>query len=194
VAVGGEGVVKEGGVAARVVSVPSFELFLAQGDDKRRAVIGTAKVKLAVEAAVRQGWDAIIGPDGVFVGMTSFGASAPYKDLYKQFGITADQVAAAAVDKMGKTLKSPWRGYLKHVLSDECAAARRIAAWERRSRECQFVSLSTGSDASAATYCARSPKRTARTSRWWQSMTSRRSRPMPICCASTAYTAAFPAR
>ena len=52
-------------------------------------MIGDAPVKIAVEAAVRQGWDAIIGADGLFVGMNSFGASAPYKELYKHFGITA---------------------------------------------------------------------------------------------------------
>ena len=51
-------------------------------------MIGDATVKVAVEAAVRQGWDAIIGSDGVFVGMHGFGASAPYKDLYRHFGIT----------------------------------------------------------------------------------------------------------
>ena len=73
---------------ARVVSVPCFELFLAAPDDARRAVIGDAPVKVGVEAAVRQGWDAIIGSDGAFVGMTGFGASAPYKDLYNHFGIT----------------------------------------------------------------------------------------------------------
>ena len=47
-----------------------------------------------------QGWDAIIGSDGVFVGMTGFGASAPYKDLYKHFGITAEKVAEAALSKL----------------------------------------------------------------------------------------------
>ena len=78
------------GIAARVVSVPCFELFRAAPDDVRRAVIGDAPVKVGVEAAVRQGWDAIIGSDGAFVGMTGFGASAPYKDLYKHFGITAE--------------------------------------------------------------------------------------------------------
>jgi transketolase len=65
-------------------------------------VIGDAKVKVGVEAAIRQGWDAIIGSDGVFVGMTGFGASAPYKDLYKHFGITAEAVADAALRKLGK--------------------------------------------------------------------------------------------
>ena len=64
---------------------------LAQPDEDRRAVIGDAPVKVAVEAGIRQGWDAIIGSDGAFVGMTSFGASAPYKDLYKHFGITAER-------------------------------------------------------------------------------------------------------
>ena len=51
---------------------------------------------------MRQGWDAIIGSDGAFVGMTGFGASAPYKELYKHFGITAEAVAKAALTKLGK--------------------------------------------------------------------------------------------
>ena len=65
-------------------------------------MIGDAEVKVGVEAAVRHGWDAVIGSDGVFVGMTGFGASAPYKDLYKHFGITAEAVAEAALRKLGK--------------------------------------------------------------------------------------------
>ena len=89
------------GIAARVVSVPCFELFAAQPDAARRAVIGDAAVKIGVEAGVRQGWDAIIGNDGAFVGMNSFGASAPFKELYKKFGITAEAVAEAAIKKLG---------------------------------------------------------------------------------------------
>ncbi|MCC7346440.1 MAG: transketolase [Variibacter sp.] len=84
------------GVSARVVSVPCFELFFAQPAGARAKVIGEAPVKIGIEAAVRQGWDAIIGSDGIFVGMTGFGASAPYKELYQHFGITADAVAVAA--------------------------------------------------------------------------------------------------
>jgi transketolase len=91
---------RERGVAARVVSVPCFELFLALPAAERDEVIGTAPVKVAVEAAVRQGWDAIIGSDGGFVGMTGFGASAPHKDLYRQFGITPEKVAEAALAKL----------------------------------------------------------------------------------------------
>jgi transketolase len=90
------------GVQARVVSVPCFELFQAAPDDVRRAVIGDAPVKVGVEAAVRQGWDAIIGSDGAFVGMSTFGASAPYKDLYNHFGITAVKVADAALSRLPK--------------------------------------------------------------------------------------------
>jgi transketolase len=90
------------GVKARVVSVPCFELFFAAGADVQRAVIGDAKVKVGVEAAIRQGWDAIIGLDGAFVGMSSFGASAPAKDLYHHFGITPEKIAAAALTKLGK--------------------------------------------------------------------------------------------
>jgi transketolase len=91
----------ERGIAARVVSVPCVELFLAAPVERRRTVIGEAPVRVAVEAAVRQGWDEIIGSDGVFVGMTGFGASGPYKDLYAHFGITAAAVAKAASTKLG---------------------------------------------------------------------------------------------
>ena len=91
------------GIATRVVSIPCFELFLAQPDNVRRAVLGDAAVRVGVEAAIRQGWDAIIGSDGAFVGMTGFGASAPAKDLYRHFGITPEAVAAAALNKMGKS-------------------------------------------------------------------------------------------
>ncbi|MDD9901174.1 MAG: transketolase [Alphaproteobacteria bacterium] len=82
------------GIAARIVSAPCLELFTQQDDKYKAAVRGTTKVNAAVEAAVRQGWDAFIGHDGVFVGMNSFGESAPYQDLYAHFGITAENLAA----------------------------------------------------------------------------------------------------
>jgi transketolase len=90
------------GVAARVVSVPCFELLAEAPEAARRAVIGQARVNVGVEAAVRQGWDAIIGERGAFIGMSSFGASAPYKDLYKHFGVTPEAVADAALRGLGK--------------------------------------------------------------------------------------------
>jgi len=87
----------ERGVAARVVSVPCFELFERAPVDTRAATIGAAHVRVGIEAAVRQGWDAIIGSGGAFLGMTGFGASAPAKDLYPHFGITAERAAEAAL-------------------------------------------------------------------------------------------------
>ena len=86
------------GRPTRVVSVPCMEIFAAQSDEYRAGLIGGAKVKIAIEAGVRQGWDAIIGSDGLFVGMTGFGASGRIEDLYKHFGITAE-AAVAAVEK-----------------------------------------------------------------------------------------------
>jgi transketolase len=60
-------------------------------------------VNVAVEAGIRQGWDAIIGSDGVFVGMTGFGASGPYKELYQHFGLTPEKVAQAALARLEKS-------------------------------------------------------------------------------------------
>ncbi|HEY3798748.1 MAG TPA: transketolase [Caulobacteraceae bacterium] len=92
------------GVAARVVSTPCWELFDRQDAAYQAQVIGQAPVRVAVEAAVRQGWDRFIGEDGVFVGMTGFGASAPFEKLYAEFGITAEAVAAAAKARLFKNV------------------------------------------------------------------------------------------
>jgi transketolase len=100
IAVAAQKQLAEKGIAARVVSVPSLELLLAQDEAKRRAIIGNAPVKVAIEAAVRWGWDAVIGQDGEFIGMHGFGASAPAKDLYKHFGITAEAAVNAALKRL----------------------------------------------------------------------------------------------
>jgi transketolase len=84
------------GILARVVSVPCFERFAAQPESYRKKIIGRTKVKIGIEAAIRQGWDAIIGSDGLFVGMDSFGASGPAGKVFAHFGITAEAVAAKA--------------------------------------------------------------------------------------------------
>jgi len=87
------------GVPTRVVSVPSFELFEAQDEDYRASVLGTAPVRIAVEAAIRMGWDRFIGVDGIFVGMSGFGESGAYEELYRHFGITADRVTELALQR-----------------------------------------------------------------------------------------------
>jgi transketolase len=101
IAVAAQKQLAERGIASRVVSVPSLELLLAQPAERRKAIIGNAPVKIAIEAAVRWGWDAVIGPDGEFVGMHGFGASAPAKDLFKHFGITAETVVNVALKRLG---------------------------------------------------------------------------------------------
>nr|WP_295234332.1 transketolase [uncultured Brevundimonas sp.] len=83
------------GVATRVVSVPSFELFEQQDAVYQASVIGRDTVRVAVEAAIKQGWERFIGEDGAFIGMTGFGASAPAEVLYEKFGITSDAIVAA---------------------------------------------------------------------------------------------------
>ena len=100
IAVAARRLLEASGVPTRVVSVPCFELFEAQSARYQAEVIGDAPVRAAVEAAVRQGWDRFIGEDGVFVGMTGFGASAPAERLYEHFGITAEALADAVKAKL----------------------------------------------------------------------------------------------
>ena len=88
------------GIATRVVSVPSFELFEDQDDAYKAAIVGNSPVKIAIEAGIRMGWDRFIGTDGIFIGMNSFGASGPYEELYEHFGITADAAVSAAEAKL----------------------------------------------------------------------------------------------
>ncbi|MGA0563361.1 transketolase [Ancylobacter sp. VNQ12] len=88
------------GVPTRVVSVPSFELFLNQPEESRKQVVGQAPVKIAIEAAIRQGWDAIVGSDAAFVGMHGFGASGPAPEVFAHFGITVEGVVATALARL----------------------------------------------------------------------------------------------
>jgi transketolase len=89
------------GIGARVVSMPCWRLFEEQSEDYRKKTLGPGTVKIAIEAGVREGWDRYIGSElledgGAFIGMNSFGASGPYKDVYAKFGISADAAVAAA--------------------------------------------------------------------------------------------------
>jgi transketolase len=81
------------GVPTAVVSMPCWELFDEQPEFYRRQVIDRNTVRVAVEAAVRQGWDRYIGEDGGFVGMTDYGASGPEHQLFVHFGLTPERVA-----------------------------------------------------------------------------------------------------
>ena len=94
---------KEKGINASVVSIPCYNLFFEQDDAYRREVLGGHElVKVGIEAAVRFGWDSIIGSDGIFIGMKGFGESGPAPDLYKHFNITAEAITDAVTSRLGQ--------------------------------------------------------------------------------------------
>jgi transketolase len=89
------------GVAARVVSLPSWEIFEAQPADYRAAVLPPAiKARVAIEAGVTLGWERYTGPDGAVIGLDHYGASAPYKEIYQHFGLTPEAVTEAALKQL----------------------------------------------------------------------------------------------
>ena len=90
------------GIGTALVSMPSFELFEQQPVHYRDEVLGPADgIRIGVEAALRFGWDRLIGPQGDFIGMRGFGASGPAADLYRHFGITAQAIVATASARLG---------------------------------------------------------------------------------------------
>ena len=93
---------EEQGIKTRVVSVPCFELFEKQSPSYQNETLGDTPVRIAIEAAIRQGWDRFLRPGDGFIGMSSFGASAPAEELYKHFGITAEAIVNAATTRLAE--------------------------------------------------------------------------------------------
>jgi transketolase len=92
---------EEQGIGAAVISLPCFERFDAQEKDYKASVLGDKTVlKVAIEAAVCQGWEKYITDEGIFVGMSSFGASAPALALYRHFGITSEEVVLKVLSRI----------------------------------------------------------------------------------------------
>ena len=77
-----------------MVSIPCFELFAAQPEEYRQQLFGNGELRVGIEAGVRQGWDALIGTDGLFFGVEDFGMSAPYKEIYAMLGLTPEDITA----------------------------------------------------------------------------------------------------
>jgi transketolase len=88
------------GIPTAVVSLPCWELFAAQDATYRDQVMGNA-LRVGIEAAIGFGWDRWLGPEGIFIGMSGFGASAPGEDLFRHFGITPEAVVAAVKKRIG---------------------------------------------------------------------------------------------
>jgi transketolase len=89
------------GIGARVVSAPCLELFEMQPQEYRGQILGLDTVRIAIEAGSTMGWDRYVGDKGGLIGINAFGASAPYKELYKHFGLTSQAVAQKARDLLG---------------------------------------------------------------------------------------------
>ena len=90
------------GVPVRLVSMPSWELFEQQPIEYQNQVLPPQITRrIAVEAGIRQGWDRYLGRDGRFVGMSTFGASAPAGTLYKHFGITTERIVSEVKASLG---------------------------------------------------------------------------------------------
>src|SRR5690606_24960304 len=100
IAVAAQQELSEQGISARVVSVPSMELFARQSDAYKAEVIGKAKARVAVEAGIEMSWNKLLGDKGRFVGMSGFGASGPIDALYEHFGLTAKAVVEAVTAQL----------------------------------------------------------------------------------------------
>jgi transketolase len=88
------------GIPTAVVSLPCWELFAVQDEGYRAAVLGDA-LRVGIEAASPMGWERWLGPEGAFIGMAGFGASAPAEELFRHFGITSDALVAAVKRRLG---------------------------------------------------------------------------------------------
>src|SRR5690606_1378010 len=96
IALAAQKLLDEQGIAARVVSLPCWELFKAMPREYQEMVLPpTLKVRVAMEAAATLGWERFIGTQGTVIGLDRFGASAPYETIYQELGLTAEAMAAA---------------------------------------------------------------------------------------------------
>jgi transketolase len=100
VALGARAALEAEGIPTAVVSLPCWELFAAQDVSYQEEVLGNA-LRVGIEAAIGFGWERWLGPEGIFVGMTGFGASAPAEELFRHFGITPEAVAQAVRKRLG---------------------------------------------------------------------------------------------
>jgi transketolase len=99
IALAAQALLAQQGRRARVVSLPCWELFDAQPRDYRESVFPPSITRrVAVEAAASLGWERYTGSSGAIVALDHFGASAPYKTIYREFGLTPERVAAAALE------------------------------------------------------------------------------------------------
>ena len=89
-------------INSKVISVPCYDIFQNQNEDYKKEIIGKDTFKISIEASSHSGWKNIVGEHGVTVGLSTFGKSAPYKDIYKLFNLTSDEVVKIAKSRVKK--------------------------------------------------------------------------------------------
>ena len=94
--------VKDLNISSKVVSMPCQELFDNQPKDYREKIFEKNSIKISIEASSVHGWEKYVSPEGISLGMKSFGKSAPIKDLYEYFNLTSDNVVKLAQKMLGK--------------------------------------------------------------------------------------------
>ena len=89
-------------INSKVISVPCYDLFQNQSEDYKNKILGSDTFKISIEASSESGWKSIVGKDGVTLGLSTFGKSAPYKDIYKLFNLTSDEIVKIVKSKVKK--------------------------------------------------------------------------------------------
>ena len=89
-------------INSKVISVPCYDLFQNQTEDYKNKILGKDTLKISIEASSQSGWKNLVGKDGVTLGLSTFGKSAPYKDIYKLFNLTSDEIVKIAKAKVKK--------------------------------------------------------------------------------------------
>ncbi len=89
-------------IKSKVISVPCYDLFQNQTENYKDDILGKDTFKISIEASSQSGWKSVVGKNGVTLGMSTFGKSAPYKDIYKLFNLTSDEIVKAVKIKVKK--------------------------------------------------------------------------------------------
>ena len=89
-------------INSKVISVPCFDLFRNQSENYKDEILGKDTFKISIEASSTTGWKSIVGRNGVTLGLSTFGKSAPYKDIYKLYNLTSDEIVKAVKKKVKK--------------------------------------------------------------------------------------------
>ena len=93
---------KDLSINSKVISVPCYDLFQNQTENYKDKILGKDTLKISIEASSQSGWKSLVGKDGVALGLSTFGKSAPYKDIYKLFNLTSDEIVKIAKSKVKK--------------------------------------------------------------------------------------------